>query len=102
MERARRAITDDIKKEISAVFVFNISGKHYLMDAHPSRPLRLEQVNELSEKVDITMIKDEDTFVKLAKGEIKPTSAFMAGKMKIKGDMGKAMKTQKLFKAMKV
>lgn len=102
LEKARTAIDDALKKELNAVYLFVISGKSYLMDAHESRPLRLEEVAEShTEKVDVTMITDETTFLKLAKGEVKPTSAFMTGKLKIKGDMGKAMKAQKVFKAMK-
>ena len=30
-------------------------------------------------------------------GKLKPASAFMSGKMKIQGDMGKAMKLEKLM-----
>jgi putative sterol carrier protein len=30
-------------------------------------------------------------------GDVNPTSAYMTGKLKIKGDMGAAMKLQKLF-----
>jgi putative sterol carrier protein len=102
LETARDTISDDVKKEINSVIVFNISGKQYLLDAHESRPLKLEEVSQPPEKVDFTMITDEATFLKLAKGETKPTTAFMTGKMKIKGDMGKAMKAQKLFAALKV
>lgn len=102
LDSARSAITDELKKEINAVFIFNISGKKYLMDAHESRSLRLEEVAEAPEKVDVTLTTDETTFIKLAKGEIKPTTAFMMGKMKIKGDMKKAMKAQKVFKVMKI
>jgi putative sterol carrier protein len=38
-----------------------------------------------------------DTFMKIASGEQNPTSAYMSGKLKVKGDMGQAMKLQKLF-----
>jgi putative sterol carrier protein len=33
----------------------------------------------------------------MAKGEIKPTNAFMSGKLKIKGNIAVAMKAEKLF-----
>jgi putative sterol carrier protein len=38
-----------------------------------------------------------DTFMKIASGEQNPISAYMSGKLKVKGDMGQAMKLQKLF-----
>ena len=36
-------------------------------------------------------------FEKIVAGEQNPTTAYMTGKLKIKGDMGAAMKLQKLF-----
>lgn len=36
-------------------------------------------------------------FVALATGKLNPTSAFMTGKLKIKGDMGAAMKLQTIL-----
>jgi putative sterol carrier protein len=38
-----------------------------------------------------------ETFMKIAGGELNPTSAYMSGKLKVSGDMGQAMKLQKLF-----
>jgi putative sterol carrier protein len=35
--------------------------------------------------------------VKIANGEANPTTAYMMGKLKIEGDMGAALKLQKLF-----
>jgi len=35
------------------------------------------------------------------KGGLKPTTAFMMGKLKIKGDMPKAMKLEKLLSSLK-
>ena len=37
------------------------------------------------------------TSQKIVAGEQNPTTAYMTGKLKIKGDMGAAMKLQKLF-----
>lgn len=102
MDAARDAITDDLKKQLNGVFVFKVSGVNYLLDAHADRPLRVEVVEQLPEKVDVTMITDEDTFVNMATGKTKSTSAFMTGKLKIKGNVGLAMKAEKIFKAIKV
>ncbi|MCK8523736.1 SCP2 sterol-binding domain-containing protein [Aquimarina sp. D1M17] len=38
-----------------------------------------------------------DDFMSLIKGELNPMAAVMGGKIKIKGDMGVAMKLQSLF-----
>jgi len=46
---------------------------------------------------DCTISTSEETFQKLVSGEQNPTTAYMTGKLKIKGDMGAAMKLQKLF-----
>src|SRR5882672_4775862 len=45
---------------------------------------------------DCTISTSAETFVKVIKGEQNPTAAYMSGKLKIKGDMGAAMKLQKL------
>jgi NAD(P)-dependent dehydrogenase (short-subunit alcohol dehydrogenase family) len=45
-------------------------------------------------------IMKEKDFVKMFKGKLKPTTAFMTGKMKIKGDMQKAMALEKLMAKM--
>ncbi len=46
---------------------------------------------------DCTISASAETFEKVVKGEQNPTAAYMSGKLKIKGDMGAAMKLQKLF-----
>merc|ERR1711997_553061 len=46
---------------------------------------------------DVTMrLKDTD-FTKMFSGKLKPTTAFMTGKLKLSGDMGKAMKLEKVM-----
>jgi putative sterol carrier protein len=46
---------------------------------------------------DVTISTSAETFEKIVKGEQNPTAAYMSGKLKVKGDMGAAMKLQKLF-----
>ena len=46
---------------------------------------------------DATIAASRETFEKIVAGDVNPTSAYMTGKLKIKGDMGAAMKLQKLF-----
>src|SRR5690348_7739221 len=46
---------------------------------------------------DAVISASEETFQKIIAGEQNATSAYMTGKLKVKGDMGDAMKLQKLF-----
>ena len=43
------------------------------------------------------IIKSKMALKTIFSGKLKPTTAFMTGKMKIQGDMGKAMKLEKLM-----
>jgi putative sterol carrier protein len=54
-------------------------------------------VAEGSGDADCTIRASEETLVKIARGEANPTTAYMTGKLKIEGDMGAALKLQKLF-----
>jgi putative sterol carrier protein len=46
---------------------------------------------------DVTLSMTEENFQKMIGRELNPTTAYMSGKLKVKGDMGAAMKLQKLF-----
>ena len=54
-------------------------------------------VAEGAGEADTTIATSEESFLAITRGELNPTSAYMTGKLKIKGDMGAAMKLQKLF-----
>jgi putative sterol carrier protein len=51
----------------------------------------------VADGVDCTISASQEIFGKIIAGEQNPTSAYMTGKLKLKGDMGAAMKLQKLF-----
>ena len=50
------------------------------------------------ENPNLTLMADANDFVKIIFGQLDPTAAFMQGKLKIKGDMGLALKFQSMFK----
>jgi putative sterol carrier protein len=54
-------------------------------------------VTEGGGEADATIETGAETFQKIVAGEQNPTTAYMTGKLKLKGDMGAAMKLQKLF-----
>lgn len=92
---ASSAMTDDVKDDINATLHFLISDKSWTLVSKRGQPFQV--LDEKPEKADVTLITDDATFVKMAKGETKPTSAFMGGKLKVKGNMGLALKVEKLF-----
>ena len=55
------------------------------------------KVTEGAEEADATITASDETFEKIASGDLNPTTAYMTGKLKLKGDLGAAMKLQKLF-----
>jgi len=54
-------------------------------------------VAEGGEDADAVITTSDETFERIISGDQNPTSAYMTGKLKVKGDMGAAMKLQKLF-----
>ena len=51
-----------------------------------------EGVRAGDDEADVTMTASADTFEAILSGDLNPTSAFMAGKLSVDGDMGLAMK----------
>ena len=49
---------------------------------------------------DVTFTLKDTDFVSMFEGKLKPTNAFMTGKLKLAGDMGKAMALEKMMKKM--
>ena len=75
-------------------YLFDIEGAgKWLVDVRDGKV----NVTEGGENADVVLSASQETFEKIASGEQNPTSAYMTGKLKVKGDMGAAMKLQKLF-----
>ena len=79
---------------LNATYLFDIDGAG-------KWTVRVEngeaKVEEGEHDAETTISTSEDTFVKIVNGEQNATSAFMMGKLKVRGDMGNAMKLQQLF-----
>jgi putative sterol carrier protein len=54
-------------------------------------------VDEGPGAADCTITTSEGNFLKILSGEQNPMTAYMTGKLRIAGDLGTAMKLQKLF-----
>jgi len=79
---------------MSNTYVFDIEGAGAWRVAVADGAVTVE---EGTGEADCTITTSEESFMKVVRGEQNPTTAYMTGKLKIKGDMGAAMKLQKLF-----
>jgi putative sterol carrier protein len=79
---------------MTASYKFDIDGSgSWLVDVDDGKVT----VTEDGGDADCTISASSETFLKIANREQNPTAAYMSGKLKVKGDMGQAMKLQKLF-----
>jgi len=97
-EIKQRLTTDPSKVAgIKAVYQFNLTGEtggSWYVDLTGAAPV-VGSGDHASPNC--TIITDADTFVGVASGTINGQMAFMTGKLKIKGDMGLALKLQKIL-----
>ena len=79
---------------VNASYMFDVEGAgRWTVDVRDG----VVEVTEGGESADCTISTSEENFLKIVKGEQNPTTAYMTGKLRVKGDMGAAMKLQKLF-----
>lgn len=84
-------------KGVSAVYQFDLSGDnggvfHAVVDDG-----KATVVEGAHDSPNITISMAADDFDAMLDGKLNATSAFMAGKLKVKGDMSLAMKLQSLL-----
>jgi putative sterol carrier protein len=89
---------DQLKKQASNVAPFGakmkfvLDGKSIIIDGNNNN-----EVSESDDEADCTIITDTESLLKMKNGDLNPMMAVMTGKVKIKGDMGLAMKLQSLI-----
>ncbi|XP_051875950.1 hydroxysteroid dehydrogenase-like protein 2 isoform X2 [Pristis pectinata] len=96
------ALTADVVKSTGGVYQFELSGDHpgtWYID------LKNESGStgkgSFPGKADVQMSMNSEDFVKVFSGKMKPTLAFMSGRLKIKGDMALAIKLENLMTQLK-
>ena len=102
MNAIKKIVTPDLVQKMNGVYAFSIS------DANPSEwYLDLKNgagdlaAGKFNGTANCTLTMNTDVFISMVSGKVKPTTAFMSGKLKIKGDMGLAMKLEKLMGSLK-
>ncbi|XP_075993477.1 hydroxysteroid dehydrogenase-like protein 2 [Genypterus blacodes] len=96
----RGIISDDVIKSTQGVYQFDLSGEHegvWFLDLKSSG---IAGRGQPAGGADVIMSMDSSDFGKMFSGKLKPTMAFMSGKLKIKGDMTLAIKLEKLMSLM--
>jgi len=95
-------ISEDLVKQVKGVFLFDVKGE--------PQPFFVDLKNGSGAcgkgkppkgNPDVTLTMEKDTFIQLFSGKLNPTSAFMAGKLSLKGDLPVAMKLDRLMGQMK-
>ena len=88
-------ITEDIVKGTQCTYLFDVDGEQWLLDLKNGAG----SINKVGEDAtgDVTMTMKEDMMVAIFTGKQKAATAYMTGRLKIKGDLGKAMKLEKLM-----
>ncbi|XP_070707207.1 hydroxysteroid dehydrogenase-like protein 2 isoform X2 [Pempheris klunzingeri] len=97
----RGVINEDVVKSTQGVYRFDLSGEHggvWFLDLKSGAGSAGK--GEPPAKADVVMTMDSSDFSKMFAGELKPTLAFMSGKLRIKGDMTLAIKLEKLMNRM--
>jgi putative sterol carrier protein len=89
-----RSVESQRASGLTAKYLFDVSGAgKWVVDVENGNV----KVREGEEDVDTRITSSEETFVKIVNGKQNPATAFMTGKLKVKGDVTKAMKLQQLF-----
>lgn len=102
-EKIKTLLNEEIVKRTAGIYSFQITGpvkEEWYVDMKNGAG-SIGRGSHPSGKADVTLTLDLESFVSMFTGKLKPTSAFMSGKLKLKGDMGLAMKLEKLMSQMK-
>ena len=79
---------------MTATYLFEVDGAGtWTVDVNDGKL----SVTEGCNNADATITMSEENFEQMISGDLNPTTAYMTGKLKVKGDMSAAMKLQKLF-----
>jgi len=79
---------------LNATYQFDLSGESWTLRIADGAP---SITPGAAQNPDTTMIATTEDWMNIATGKLNPVAAFMQQKLKVKGDMGMAMKLQGLL-----
>jgi len=97
-ERIKSVASSKIVEQVKAIYLFDVDkrGKYYI-DFKNGEGMVGE--GDPANKPDVTISMNEEVFLKIFNREIAPATAFMTGKIKISGDLTKALTLEKVMVA---
>ncbi|KAL7648699.1 UNVERIFIED_CONTAM: hypothetical protein RMT77_000606 [Armadillidium vulgare] len=94
-------ITPDIIKRTNAVYVFKILGNEKGTWFIDLKRKGITGKGKAPTKPDVTFSMTSENLIKMLQGSLKPSNAYMSGKLKVAGNMSKAMKLENLIGVLK-
>ncbi|XP_017878768.1 hydroxysteroid dehydrogenase-like protein 2 isoform X1 [Ceratina calcarata] len=95
-------LNSELVNKTGAIFQFNVKGDEagvWFLDLKNGKGAVGR--GEPNQPPDATLTMDSTNFFAMFAGKLKPTTAFVMGKLKISGDLQKAMKLEKLMNSLK-
>jgi len=100
--KVKHLLSEEIVNQTQATFLFIADGKDsgaWLLDLKNGAGSVGPCASDA--KADVTFKMDSHNLVAMFSGQLNPTTAFMSGKLKISGNMAKAMSLEKLMGKMR-
>lgn len=96
LHKISQKLSPELVSQTGGLFLFQVKGgRDFFVDLRSGDGSVGE--GQPADSPDVVFTMDPQSLLQMFAGSLKPTAAFMSGKMKIKGDMGKAMRLEKLM-----
>ncbi|CAF2421363.1 unnamed protein product [Rotaria sp. Silwood2] len=98
-DKLKTLLTPELLKQMNSVYAFDLQGDKWYLDMKNDNG-SVGQGEPPSGKAQCTFKMLKSDFQLMFAGKLKPTAAFMGGKLKIQGDLSTALKLEKLLNQM--
>jgi len=96
-DKMQQQFNPEKAKDVDATIQFNLSGEEDITYWVRIEGEDVEMHKGATEDPDMTLIAKSQDFADVVYGRSNAMQAFMSGKLKVKGNMGLAMKLQSIF-----